>query len=548
MVLYPMELSLLRLQDSPSRGPGERRRRIRHKPHTPAYASFNYPSSGIVLDLSELLDLNEEGFAVQTSHPLEANRPVSMCLELPETKSYIHGTGHVVWSDARGRAGVRFAGLPENSRRQLKQWLFINLLVACTNQAARKQQIVENVVAPTPAPTVPKLVPSPVPDLTGMLSAIEAVRREVRAIGDDLDAAFRLVTERALSLTGGSGAALAFLTGEKMICRANAGEPAPPLGAAVDVKQGVSGECVRTGRLIRCDDTETDSRVEPDLCRVLGIGSILAAPIFSDFRVVGLLEVFSPRAHAFTDVHETALDRLVEIVPKAKAEPVKVDEPKTSPVAAPAEAKPQDIREQLWEPERVAEEPLKGIPVRPWHLILLFLAAGAVCMALGYLLQPRIEAWWRAWTKSSPALQSVSADSSPHVVSARTGPKTLEELRKMAELGDAEAQWDLGSIYHNGTGVPQDDTQAVQWFLRAAEQGHVTAQGSLGAYYWAGRGVPEDLSKAYFWSVLAMAQGDETSRFRVEGLAARMTRAQIESARQQAEEWLRQHHAKAAGK
>ena len=62
----------------------------------------------------------------------------------------------------------------------------------------------------------------------------------------------------------------------------------------MDVKQGLSGECVRSGLLVSCEDTENDPRIDPEVCRALGIGSLMAAPIVSDFRVVGLLEVFSP--------------------------------------------------------------------------------------------------------------------------------------------------------------------------------------------------------------------------------------------------------------
>src|SRR5262249_39795720 len=149
---------------------------------------------------------------------------------------------------------------------------------------------------------------APVADLSGMLSAIEAVRREVRAAGEDFDTALHLITERALSLTGARGAGVALLTEDKMIGRARAGRPAPPLATPVDVKQGLSGECVRSGRLVACEDTEADSRVDREACRGLGISSVLAAPIVADFRVVGLLEVFSPYPRAFSKVHETALD------------------------------------------------------------------------------------------------------------------------------------------------------------------------------------------------------------------------------------------------
>ncbi|MFY9558914.1 MAG: GAF domain-containing protein [Terriglobales bacterium] len=547
-----MEVSIIRLQDPTPGGPaGERRRRIRHQLHTPVYASFNSPNTGMVLDLSELLDLHEDGFAVQTSERLEVNRTMSLALEMPETKAFIQGSGRVVWSDGAGRSGIQFDGLPDPSRRLLKEWLFINLLIGCTIHAARAGQLAQRAEKkpPRPQPVLPPSVATPVPDLSGMLSAVEAVRLEVRAAGDDLNGVLNLVTERVLSLTGASGAALAFLTDGQMICRARAGEPAPPLGAPVDVRQGLSGECVRSGRMVSCDDTETDARVDREICRMLGIGSILAAPIFSDFRVVGLLEVFSARAHAFTEVHETALDRLAEIVPKAQKAPADTapqQEAKTSHLPAPAaETDPtmHTIREALWEPEREAQEPLKGVPVRLLHLVLLGLTAAMTAMVLGYLLAPTIQRLWFSKPEVSKSQQVVAAASVPNTANPSTQTKTLEGARTLAEQGNADAQWNLGVRYHTGEGVPQDDTQAVQWFQRAAEQGHVTAQATLGAYYWAGRGVPQDLSKAYFWSVLALAQGDVGSKSRLEGLASQMSRSQITVARQQAEDWLRQHHA-----
>ena len=276
-----MDRSVLRLPDPAAGAPhGERRRSVRQKLHTPVYASFNGPQTGMVVDLSELLDLHEDGFAVQTSERLEMNRAVALCLDLPETKSYIHGSGQVLWSDDAGRGGIRFSGLPESSRKILKEWLFANLLIACSNHAARTEQLAGREEEESPDPALVTRAGSvvPLPDRGGMLSSAEAVRREVREIGDDVDAVLRLITERVLSLTGASGAALALLTDDKMICRARAGEPAPPLGTPVDVKEGLSGECVRTGLLVSCEDMEDDPRVDPEIGRALGIGSLMAAP------------------------------------------------------------------------------------------------------------------------------------------------------------------------------------------------------------------------------------------------------------------------------
>src|SRR5271157_2261162 len=165
-----MDRGVRRIQHQPSGIPhGERRRSIRHKLHSPVYASFNGPQTGMVVDLSELLDLHEEGFAVRTSERLETNHAITLCLDLPETKSYIHGSGQVVWSDDTGRGGIRFSGLSESSRQVLRQWLFANLLIACSNHAARTEQLTqrkndndkdgEKLAQPVLVSETPKVVP-----------------------------------------------------------------------------------------------------------------------------------------------------------------------------------------------------------------------------------------------------------------------------------------------------------------------------------------------------------------------------------------------------
>src|SRR5271154_12432 len=113
-----------------------RRLRVRQKVHTPAYASLNGSSSGQVLDLSEIVDISEGGMAIQTSFPLQVQRSVNLCLDLTATRACIHTTGEVVWSDRSGRVGIRFPQMPDESLRQLKEWLFVNVMVACVNHRA----------------------------------------------------------------------------------------------------------------------------------------------------------------------------------------------------------------------------------------------------------------------------------------------------------------------------------------------------------------------------------------------------------------------------
>ena len=55
-------------------------------------------------------------------------------------------------------------------------------------------------------------------------------------------------------------------------------------------------------------------------------------------------------------------------------------------------------------------------------------------------------------------------------------------LFDMVDYGDAEAQFELGGMYEEGSGISKDDAQAVQWYQKAAEQGHAEALDALTRY------------------------------------------------------------------
>ncbi len=77
----------------------------------------------------------------------------------------------------------------------------------------------------------------------------------------------------------------------------------------------------------------------------------------------------------------------------------------------------------------------------------------------------------------------------------------LKEWRPLAKQGDAAAQYNLGVMYREGQGVPQDDVQAHMW-----------------------------------WS-LAAVRGLEPAREYRDRVAARMTPAQLAEAQRLAREW-----------
>ena len=83
----------------------------------------------------------------------------------------------------------------------------------------------------------------------------------------------------------------------------------------------------------------------------------------------------------------------------------------------------------------------------------------------------------------------------------------LKEFRPLAEQDHAGAQFNLGVMYDNGYGVPENDAEAAKWHRKAAEQGDVMAQYSLGGMYFRGEGVSQNYAEAVKWYSKAADQG-----------------------------------------
>jgi putative methionine-R-sulfoxide reductase with GAF domain len=578
---------------------------MRHRAHSPAYARLNAAQADAT-DLSEILDISEDGMSVQTSSPLEVERDLSLCLDLSENSTSIVTTGQVVWSESSGRAGIRFARLSGQSLDQLKEWLFVNVLTAFdhagANPADEDRWKYASKVLPL-SHTIPKgeftgtrLIAANDSNTTRPEAAttgagaldFEATRdgyarervtereSELEPKRFDPEAELQSIAERALTLTRATGAAIALSAdnASEMICVASAGDDAPPVRSRLQVGSGFSGECVRTGRSLRCDDSETDDRVDRAGCKSLGIRSLVAVPIRQGSKVAGLLEVFSPQPYAFNADDIGALQQLtgsiLTTVQPEKAQPAKahvsspiqappppVRSPRTErppaakaatietepPVAAakpstqPSSIKPAATQDRAAEPRTA---PVKSN--QPSVAKALFVAAiGTFVFALLWLIAPWVSSAMRSSGRAPSHAQAAPAAPKSLTLPSNGLPANvtdLASLRKVAEQGDPAAQFSLGARYATGEQVKQDYTEAVRWFTKAAEQGHILAQATLGAYYWAGRGVPQDLTKAYYWSVLAQAGGDQASKYRVAVLASRMSRSQVLAAQQQANDWL----------
>jgi hypothetical protein len=367
---------------------------------------------------------------------------------------------------------------------------------------------------------------------------LEIVRGRIRELGDDIDSILQLITERALKFTESGGAAMAFLTNGKMICRARSGEPAPPLGAALDTQQGLSGECVRTGRLVSCEDTDHDQRVDADVCRSLGIGSLMAAPIVSGLRVVGVLEVLSPHPRNLKQSYGMVLDRLVEMIPKVRshngqpetAQPETADKAEVLPVLAPSSSSKSDsiasgssksdsisaicrdenheqkhnLEDQL--PQQVTEETPAASSERPARLVyraLLGLSLAVAVAALAYAFAPPVKNWaeWQQvarWLAVRPA----KAINVAEAASARPADIRPAASRSVDSGSVDPNPVDPGLADHNSR------PKSLQALQKLAEAGDTDAQWQMGVRYHDGQGVPQDDAQAVRWFQLAAERGN----------------------------------------
>ncbi len=286
----------------------ERRHALRQRVNTPAFASFDGVTGGMILDLSE------EGMAMHALAPLEAQSIVPLHLSLGEPEAYLETTGYVAWADALGRAGVRFSDLPDEARARLRQWLTEN---ASTPSWKAPRWVVRDTAfargsgKPSMSAGVALSLEAE-PEMSRGAATSTSVQYEF--LGTDMTVALTLIASRACSITRGTGAAVALTGKSGMTCRATAGTTVPEIGATVDVSTGFTAECVTSARPLRCDDAERDPRVDSQACRRIGIHSILAAPVLYERDIVGLVEVFSTRPFAFDDGDLAVVERLAQTV------------------------------------------------------------------------------------------------------------------------------------------------------------------------------------------------------------------------------------------
>ncbi|HEV2717630.1 MAG TPA: TonB family protein [Terriglobales bacterium] len=244
-------------------------------------------------------------------------------------------------------------------------------------------------------PGAPRLVPANRPGKPDAAAIFSMLREAVASGRFEVDMILGAIAEAAQTLTCATGAAVAMRRGGVMICRGRSGMTAPSLGAQLSINSGISGDCVRTGKTLRCDDTEKDYRADPEVCRRMGIRSIVAVPLHGERGSIGILQVSSNLPSAFSDEHVEILDRLAGMADATGSREAR---------AGSASAKHADLCsvqsvDEVLFGKAIAVDP--GSVRRPSQKFWEAIAVLAVLLACVVA--------WRMWPQAAPAKSSADA-------------------------------------------------------------------------------------------------------------------------------------------
>lgn len=136
---------------------------------------------------------------------------------------------------------------------------------------------------------------------TSILAQIVETQHDIQTNHLDLNGTTNLVVERILKITGAQGASVGIVDEAELVYRAGSGILAGQVGKALRPEATLSASTLLHDAILRCPDARTDFRVNPEITKRLGIGSLVSVPVLHNGKTGGALELAFAKADAFQD-------------------------------------------------------------------------------------------------------------------------------------------------------------------------------------------------------------------------------------------------------
>lgn len=238
----------------------------------------------------------------------------------------------------------------------------------------------------TPDPVTPKDGSAGNPQVVAgddFTRAITALRSAAHDSAFDRDALLNEIADEARRFMNADSIVIALRRSSAVVCVARAGTVGPAPGTQLDSRSGISAECLRQGRSLCCKDSETDPRVDGEVCRLLGIRSIAVVPVLQGTDVVGLLEAFSARPYAFQDEQVAMLEQLASVVGQSRAR----FEPSSSAVSGSRVPARNEEAQNSHSATDVGSPWEEAFRLRPYQIAIM----------IGFLLLDLATVYWWRW-------------------------------------------------------------------------------------------------------------------------------------------------------
>lgn len=146
------------------------------------------------------------------------------------------------------------------------------------------------------------------------LKAINRMQNRLAMAGLETKAIMDLIVHEAQALTSADGAIIEIIEGDEFVYHFACGLGKPHLGLRIKVEGSFSGLSLAQERLVICQDTETDDRVNRDACRKTHIRSMMVAPITHNGQAMGVLKVASSEANRFGEAQKRSLELMMTLL------------------------------------------------------------------------------------------------------------------------------------------------------------------------------------------------------------------------------------------
>jgi len=137
---------------------------------------------------------------------------------------------------------------------------------------------------------------------------------EIVKAGLDLGEVMTRVCIKTQELTKAAGAVVELVEDDEMVYRAVTGITQLQLGLRLPRKGSLSGLCVEQHKILYCEDSQNDPRVDQAACRQVGLRSMIAVPLNFLHETVGVMKVISAQPNGFTKMDIQVLALMADLI------------------------------------------------------------------------------------------------------------------------------------------------------------------------------------------------------------------------------------------